>query len=195
MSLDRNSSERKIRLSACNLCHQRDRFTEGGGTAILVRRGIDHYAVLFLGLTQLEATAIHIMLASGPLKILAVYLSPSRPIDGSDLSACVGIGFPLSMAGDLNAKHVDWNSRLTKTRAKLLRDYASGNSCLSYGPESATTLPYNTPANHDNFDIVLTKDLTLRVYLNACSALSSDHLPVLMDTSCRSSLPLQAGLI
>jgi hypothetical protein len=34
------------------------------------------------------------------------------------------------MAGDLNAKRVDWNSRLIMTRGKLLRDYASGNSCL-----------------------------------------------------------------
>jgi hypothetical protein len=46
----------------------------------MVRPGIDHYAVAVLGVTQLEATAIHIMLASGTLKILAVYLSPSRPI-------------------------------------------------------------------------------------------------------------------
>jgi hypothetical protein len=34
------------------VCHRRDRPTEGGGTAILVRRGIDHYAVPVLGLTK-----------------------------------------------------------------------------------------------------------------------------------------------
>jgi exonuclease III len=53
------------------VCERPDRPTKGGGTAILLRRGIDHYAVPVLGLTQLEATAIHIMLASSPLKILA----------------------------------------------------------------------------------------------------------------------------
>ena len=31
------------------------------------------------------------------------------------------------------------------------------------------------------------KDLPLPVYLTYCSALSSDHLPVLIDTACRSS--------
>jgi exonuclease III len=81
------------------ICQRTDRPTEGGGTAILVRRGIDHYAVPVLGLTQLEATAVHIILASGPLKMLAVYLSPSRPIVGSDLSAFFGGRFPVLMAG------------------------------------------------------------------------------------------------
>jgi hypothetical protein len=36
-------------------------------------------------------------------------------------------------------------------------------------------------------DIVMEKDFPFMVYLNTCSALSSDHLPVLMDTACRSS--------
>jgi hypothetical protein len=103
-------------------CHRTDRPTEGGGTAILVRRGIDHHALPVLGLTQLEATAIQIMLASGPLKILAVYLSPSLSIVGSDVSTFFGGGFLVLMAGDLNAKHVDCDSRLTTARGKLLHD-------------------------------------------------------------------------
>jgi hypothetical protein len=195
MSLDRNSSarERDVFRLANYFCHLTDRHTEGGGTAILVRRGKDHCAVPILGLTQLEATAVHIMLASGPLKILAVYLSPYRPIVGSDMSACFGAGFPVLMAGDLNAKHVDLNSRLTTTRVKFLRDHASGNSCLIYGPDSPTTVPYNSSATPHVIDIVITKDLTFPVYLMACSALSSDHLSVLIDTTCRSSIRNMPG--
>jgi hypothetical protein len=64
---------------------------------------IDNYAVPVLGLSQLKTTAIQIMLASGPLKILAVYLSPFRPILGLDLSACFDGGVPVLMAGELNA--------------------------------------------------------------------------------------------
>jgi hypothetical protein len=95
------------------------------------------------------------MLASGPLKILAAYLSPSRPQIEADLSAFQSGGLPVLMAGDLNAKHVDWNSRLIKTRGRHLRDF--------------------------------TKNLVIPVYLTTCSALSSDHLPILIDTRCRSS--------
>jgi hypothetical protein len=72
-------------------------------------------------------------MAGKPVKILAAYFSPSRALIGVDLTACFGEGLPVLMAGDINAKHVDWNSRMTTGRWKRLRDYADGNSCLSLG--------------------------------------------------------------
>ena len=48
-----------------------------------------------------------------PVKICAAYLSPSHPLIVAELSACYGGGIPVLMAGDRNAKHVDWNSRLS----------------------------------------------------------------------------------
>jgi len=93
------------------------------------------------GLTHLEATAIQVTMAGKPLKVLAAYLSPSRQLIGAVLSACFGRGMPVLMAGDLNAKNVNWTSRLSTRRGKLLRDYADGNSCLIFGPDSPTTNP------------------------------------------------------
>jgi len=107
----------------------------GGGTAILVRLGIVHHSVPIPGLTHLEATAIQVTLAGRPVLILEAYLSPSRPLIGAELTACFGGGLPGLMAGDLNAKHVDWNSRLNTRRGKLLREYADVNSCLIFGPD------------------------------------------------------------
>jgi endonuclease/exonuclease/phosphatase family metal-dependent hydrolase len=179
-------SEQAFRF-ANHVCHLTDWNTHGGGTAILVRRGIDHHAVPVPGLRHLEATAIQTALAGRPVKILAVYLSPSRRLIKRDLSACLYGGLPVLMAGDLNAKHVDWNSGLTTTRGRLLRDYADRRSCLIYGPDSPTTIPYNPSATPDVLDIVLTKNLVTPVNLTVCSALSSDHLPVQIDTMCRSS--------
>jgi endonuclease/exonuclease/phosphatase family metal-dependent hydrolase len=178
------SPEQAFRL-ANYVCHRTDRNAQGGGTAILVRRGIDHHAVP--GLRHVKATAIKITLAGRPVKILAVYLSLSRPLIKRDLSACLDGGLPVLMAGDLNAKHVDWNSRLTTTRGRLLRDYADRKSCLIYGPDSPTSIPCNPSAIPDVLDIVLTKNIVTPVSLTLCSALSSDHLPVLIDTMCRSS--------
>jgi len=62
---------------------------------------------------------------------------------GADLTAYFGGGLPVLMAGNLNAKNVDWNSRLKTRRGKLLRDYADENPCLIIGPNSQTTKPYN----------------------------------------------------
>jgi hypothetical protein len=139
------------------------------------------------GLTHLEATAIQVTLAGKLVIVLAAYLSPSRPLIRADLTACFGGALPILMAGDLKAKHVDWNSRLSTRRGKLLWDYADANSCLIFRPEVPTTNPYNPSATRDVLDIVITKNLSTSVYLTSCSALSSDHLPVLIDTTCRSS--------
>jgi len=79
------------------------------------------------------------MSASRPVKILAMYLLPSQPVIDFDLSACFSGSDPLLMAGDLSAKHLDWNARPT-TRGSLLCDYASENSCLIYGPDTSTTV-------------------------------------------------------
>jgi hypothetical protein len=125
------------------VCHRTDRPTAGGGggTAILVRRGIVQHSVPVPGLNHLEATAVQVTLAGRPVKILAAYLSHSRPLIGADLTACFGGGLPVLMAGDLNSKHMDWNSRLNTRRGKFLRDYADGNSCLIHGPDIPTTNP------------------------------------------------------
>jgi hypothetical protein len=56
------------------------------------------------------------------------------------------------MAGDLNAKHTDWNSSLTTARGSLLRDYAIRNTCLIYGPDSPTTASYTHNATPDVLD-------------------------------------------
>jgi len=102
---------------------------------------------------------------------------------GVDLTACFGRGLLVLMASDLNAKHVDWYSQLNTRRGKLLRDYADENSCLILGPVNPTTNPYNSSATPDVLDTAIVKDLPFPVYLTSCSALSSDHLPVLIDTA------------
>jgi hypothetical protein len=169
-----------FRLANYN-CHRTDRPTHGSGTAIIVRRGIVHHSLPVHGLTHLETTAIQNTMACKPLVVLAVYLSPCRPLIGAELDACFGSGLTVLVAGDLNTKHVDWNSRLTTRREKLLRDYAERYSCLIFGPNTPTTNPYNPSSTPDVLDIVTTRDIPSSVNLTSCSALLSDHLPVLND--------------
>ena len=138
-------------------------------------------------LTHLEATAIQVTLADKSVKILAAYLSPSRTLNGGEVTACFGRGLPVLLTGVLNAKRMDWNSRLRTRLGKLLRDYADVNSCLIFGQDSPTTNPYNPSASPDVLDIVITKDLPFSARLTSCSALISDHLPIIIDTMCRSA--------
>jgi len=51
-------------------------------------------------------------------------------------------------------------------------------------PHHCTLYPSASP---DVLDIVIMSDLVFPVHLTTCSALSSNHLPILIDTQCRSS--------
>ena len=118
----------------------------GGGRAILFRRGIVHHSVPVPGLTNFEATANQVILEGKSMIVVAANLTLSRPLIGADLTACFGGELQVVMAGDLNAKHVDWNSRLSNRRRKPLRDYADENSCLIFGPDTPATNPYKPSA-------------------------------------------------
>jgi hypothetical protein len=63
-------SGRALRFVNC-VCHRTDRPTRGGSKVRFVRRGIDYYAVPVSGLQHLEATAMHLVLATRPVKLVA----------------------------------------------------------------------------------------------------------------------------
>jgi hypothetical protein len=51
-----------------------------------------------------------------------------------------------------------------------------------YGPDSPTTALYTHNATLDVLDIVVVKDFVLPIHLTVCAALSSDHMPILIDS-------------
>jgi hypothetical protein len=76
------------------------------------------------------------------MKLVATYVSPTRPLIDSDLTWYLSGLFPFSMAGDFNAKSTDWNTTLNKVRDSLLPDYANRTSSLINGPDFPTMAPY-----------------------------------------------------
>ena len=104
----------------------------------------------------------------------------------SDLALCLRGGLPVLMVGDVNSKHVDWNFRLIILRNNLLRELAD-RVLLDLWAGFTHHCPVQSFCHPDVLGIVLTKDSHTPVHLTACSALSSDHLPVLIDTGSRSS--------
>jgi hypothetical protein len=56
------------------------------------------------------APAYH--LASRPVQVVEAYLAPALLLIKSYLFECLSGGLPVLMAGDLIAKHTEWNSRL-----------------------------------------------------------------------------------
>jgi len=172
------------------VCHRTDKPTAGGRGGRHSHFGPPWYSPPFSARSGPDPLASychpsHTGLQTGVNPFGLTFAFP--PTDRSGLTACFGVGLPVLMTGDLNATHVDWNSRLNTRRQKLLRHYADENSCLIFGPDSPTTNPYNPSVTPDVLDIVITKNLSFPVCLTSCSALSSDHLQGLIDTACRSS--------
>jgi hypothetical protein len=60
------------------------------------------------------------IVSTRPVKLVVAHLSPTRSLIESDVSECPTGGFPYLMAGDLNAKHTDCNSRLTTAMGSLI---------------------------------------------------------------------------
>ncbi|GLV34057.1 hypothetical protein CBL_05077 [Carabus blaptoides fortunei] len=113
----------------------------GGGTAILVKRSINHYRNPTPTLINLEATTINLELPNNKQVILtAVYNPPDRRIVESDLDQILDKTNPTIVAGDLNAKHQSWNSRTGNQNGKFLKTYAD-NHRLSVWPYLAHSLP------------------------------------------------------
>jgi hypothetical protein len=80
-------------------------------------------------------------------------------------------------------------------RGRPLLDNADANFSLIYGPSTPTPAPYNSSATPNVLDNVITNYLLTLVYLTTCSALSPNHLPILIDTRCQSSTTLLTAQI
>jgi len=109
------------------VCLHTDMMTAVSGTASMVRRSIVHNTVHVPGLTHLEATPIQDTLPGKLMRTLAAYVSPLRSLIGADTTTCFGGGLPGLMAGDFNAKHVVWISRLSTRRGKPLLHFSEKN--------------------------------------------------------------------
>jgi hypothetical protein len=105
---------------AIYICHRTDRQARDGDTANL-----------FEGILIIMQCQSRVCLPGGHRHTPSVGkqasekcggLTPTRPLIESDLNECLSGGLPVLMAGDLNAKHTEWNSRLITTRGALLRD-------------------------------------------------------------------------
>jgi hypothetical protein len=160
----------------------------GGKHSYPYPQRIDHYAVPDSGLQYLEATATHLVLANRSVKLVAADLSPTRPLIESNLSEWLSGGFEVLLAGDLNAKHTDWKSRLTTARGSRLRGYAIRNTCLIYGSDCPTTAP-NTqrcprrPRHSGCQGLPLTgvSDCLLCTQLGSPTYPSQHHVPIIFS--------------
>ncbi|KFM68468.1 putative RNA-directed DNA polymerase from transposon X-element, partial [Stegodyphus mimosarum] len=97
-------------------------------------------------------------------------------LNSSDLDIFNSITIPSIIAGDLNAKHISWNSRRNNQNGNFLYKYSLLNDIKIFGPNDPTRYDYHGSA--DVLDITITKNFQQIPYLSVHNQLNSDHLPV-----------------
>ncbi|GJQ88591.1 hypothetical protein Trydic_g19313, partial [Trypoxylus dichotomus] len=162
--------------------YRTDRTTgPGGGTAVLVKHNVKHHQVATRTI-EMETTAVQIHTARGVVEIHSCYGPPGSVLSEADFRAVFGAGHPTILAGDLNSKHKNWNSKTTNTRGRQLARIATKYGLTVEGPEDETHIHIPTGST-DVLDIAVVKNITTPYHLETINDLTSDHLPVVMTLS------------
>ena len=87
--------------------------------------------------------------------MVAAYKPPQKELLHPDLAVAFDAHRRVIMAGDLNCKHRDWNSRLTAPNGKRLRRFADSRRIQVIGPTQPTFYPSQLRAASDVLDLSL----------------------------------------
>jgi len=82
------------------------------------------------------------------------------------------------MAGDLNAKHTNWGSRVVNPNGIKLLSFIVNTPYIIYAPNEPTDFPSDTDRQLDILDILLIKSITFNCTQVTLAELDSDHIPV-----------------
>lgn len=149
----------------------------GGGTAIYVKNTINHCALPQIETAEMENTSIQIKMKNGPIIFHSVYYPPTKEFHPNDIRNALASDYTTILAGDLNAKHTEWNSAQINHRGTQLKKLIDTLPVIIDGPAEHTH--FHAPTNSaDTLDIVIIKNLNLEYLLETKMELSSDRHPV-----------------
>lgn len=153
----------------------------GGGVLIAIRKGIQ-FAQLNISTSVIESVGVQIHHNTQPIHIIAVYF-PGEHRNASwsafhrDLRNLVNRREPFFIAGDLNARHRQWNCLRANKAGNILASRASSSSFFIHFPDTHTYHPHGG-RRPSTLDLVLSNNVVNMSSLVVVNELSSDHLPV-----------------
>jgi hypothetical protein len=128
-----------------------------------------------LPLVSANATGVCIPIANSEVLIAAAYKSPGRAWSDADIIEFLSFRCKSILAGDLNAKHLLWNSAVSNPSGeKLLHLFGVHQFEISV-PQQPTH--YSPVGYGDMLDIVVRKNVKMS-HVIVSDILDSDHLPI-----------------
>ncbi|KAH9629757.1 hypothetical protein HF086_009884, partial [Spodoptera exigua] len=165
-------------------CYRQDKRHDGRGqgVAILIRSNIPHSQVCVPVLGHLEAVGIEITVSFQKVLIFSIYQSPNLDILINDLETLLNTGKRVMLLGDFNARHPHWCCvGDTNRRGEVLFEHMLYRNYSIYAPSIPTLVHYCVNNKSSTPDLVIASNLPCVYELKAFTALSSNHLPVLLS--------------
>lgn len=155
--------------------------TASGGVAIIIKRSINHHALLLPDVHELETVGIKIYCHdSDDFVLICAYKPPKFILNVQYLALLFPTIGSTLLLGDLNCKHVSWGCRVTNPNGTRLLDCINAHGLHILAPSEPTYYSYNPAVKPDILDIGIHKNMQYPTYVSSLTELDSDHCPVLI---------------
>lgn len=160
--------------------------TAKGGVALAIKKGIKFKSLPSFQTYFIEAIGIEVITENSPIIIISAYCPKQATISSgmasrfkNDLRKLTRRPGRFILAGDLNARHTSWGSITSNTNGRLLADDVQHGEYLVLHPDSPTY--FSSAGVGSTLDFFLTNIAENISVPQTVTALSSDHLPVLIE--------------
>jgi len=153
-----------------------------GGSAILIKSRIKHYPIQNTAEDFLQATNIYLDEYIKGLVISSIYCPPRFTITETLFQNYFdSLGPKFFAAGDLNAKHTYWGSRLVTPKGRSLYNVITKADFDIVSSGTPTYWPSDRNKVPDIIDFGITKSLKMQhIKVESSLELSSDHTPTIV---------------
>lgn len=182
-----HSTERtvvKIPLYTTYLTHHPDG-TAHAGTAIIIKSSIKHYFLQNYATPKIQGTILKIETFTWPLAIAAIYCPPRHSISIEEYETFFQeLGPRFIAAGDWNAKHTVWGSRLITPKGRNLLACSQRNNLNFLSTGQPTYWPTDQNRIPDLLDFAVIKGISnIHYKIEPSLDLSSDHTAIIITLS------------
>lgn len=88
----------------------------------------------------MEATGIQLTTEEGKINTIVIYIPPKHDLPEEEITKILDTNEQTIIAGDLNAKHYEWNSKHTNATSVKLKKLADEKLFAVIGPDEDTHL-------------------------------------------------------
>jgi hypothetical protein len=155
------------------------------GAAIIIRSALQHTELHPYITDKIQSACVRVLLSHRPLTIAALYSPPRHSITADEYNAFFKkLGHTFLAAGDWNAKHISWGSRLSTTRGRTLRAAMTPHHIHHLSTGEPTYWPTDSNKQPDLLDFALIKGISHTYSLIESNLdLASDHTAITITLS------------